>query len=177
MTKLHLGCGQHVKDGWVNYDIDKFGNQNVSVLDLGLGRLPHESNSVDFIFTEHFIEHISLEQSTALLKDSFRVLKSGGVLRLSTPDLAALADKYVSRDVIKMPGVWEPATPAQMMNEGMRLWGHQFLYDAMDMTSLLIAIGFDDAYLVDWHESDYPELQNAEIRPYYDDLILEAIKL
>jgi predicted SAM-dependent methyltransferase len=43
--------------------------------------------SVDAIFCEEAIEHISLEQGESLLKECFRVLKPGGVLRVTTPSL------------------------------------------------------------------------------------------
>jgi hypothetical protein len=37
---------------------------------------------------------------------------------------------------------WRPATPCQMVNEGLRLWGYQFLYDASELKRILEEAGF-----------------------------------
>ena len=49
--------------------------------------IPLPNNSVDFIFTSHFLEHLYLSNAKNLLSECFRVLKIGGVIRISVPDL------------------------------------------------------------------------------------------
>lgn len=176
MVKLNLGCGPHAMGGWFNYDLVTSPGSNVTQLDLSNGILPHGDNSVDYIFSEHFIEHLTLEQGLRLLKSCYRVLKPGGVLRFSTPDLRALAAKYALGSKIGIPGTWEPTTGCQAMNEAMRLWGHQFLYDCWEIHYCLVEAGFKKTEYPKWHESYYEELRNLEVRPYHDDLIVEAIK-
>lgn len=44
-------------------------------------------NSMDCLFLEHVIEHITFEESLGFFKEAFRVLKPGGVLRIVMPDL------------------------------------------------------------------------------------------
>jgi predicted SAM-dependent methyltransferase len=61
-----------------------------------------------------------------------------------------------------------------MVNEGMRLWGHVFLYDEPELFSLLRECGFSDIRRVKWGESDHPELRGLESRPDFADLIVEA---
>jgi predicted SAM-dependent methyltransferase len=63
-----------------------------------------------------------------------------------------------------------------MLNEAMRLWGHQFLYDIEELSEILRAAGFDIIETVCWHTSRYRELINLEIRPYHYDLIVEAVR-
>lgn len=178
MLKLNLGCGPHALPGWLNYDINGARRMDVVPIDLALGRLPHTDESVDFIFSEHFIEHINREQGARLVKECYRVLKQGGVIRISTPDLHALTKRYLRGEIIKIPGVWEPKTPAQMFNEGMRLWDHLFLYDGEEIADLLDEAGFSIRTFTgcDWHESDHEALRGLEVRPDYEDLIVEATK-
>lgn len=53
---------------------------------------PLADNSFDWAYSEHFIEHVSSEQAVAWLAEVRRMVRPGGFLRLSTPDLA----KYVA---------------------------------------------------------------------------------
>jgi predicted SAM-dependent methyltransferase len=174
-TRLHLGCGGNVLEGWANIDYESSGK--VIGWDL-TERLPVRSGSVELIFCEHFIEHITLGQAEALLADCFRVLRPGGILRLSTPSLQKLIDEYLSGRTTEWSDVgWRPATPCRMVNEGLRSWGHQFVYDASELRSILEAGGFRNVTLAAWHESATPALRNLERRPYHGEIIYEATRL
>src|SRR5258708_5950758 len=92
-TRLHLGCGGNILQGWAN--IDRLENDEVINWDL-TASLPLQPESVSLIFSEHFIEHITLQQATQLLADCHRALQPDGVLRVSTPNLRKLIDDYLS---------------------------------------------------------------------------------
>lgn len=175
MLKLHLGCGPHIKQGWLNYDIEpgKGGLRH----DLRRG-IPQPDKSADFVYHEHFLEHLTQAEGLAFLKECHRVLKPGGVMRIVMPDLRALAFAYVGQEQIFLPGVWEPKTPAQMLNEGMREWGHKFLYDFDELELALIEAGFDahGVLPVAHGASLHPELNRIEVRPDLKDLVVEATK-
>ncbi len=49
-------------------------------------RLNFEDGEFDFIFSEHFFEHLWLPDALALFRECARVLKPGGVIRTSVPD-------------------------------------------------------------------------------------------
>ncbi len=173
-AKLHLGCGNHIIEGWAN--IDMAGPDEVIKWDLSRP-LPVESESVRHIYSEHFIEHISLDQATGLLGECRRVLTPGGVLRVSTPDLRKLIDVYLAGRLSEFHDVgWSPATPCRLLNEGMRSWGHQFLYDADELKRILETCGFGKITQVRWRESSHQELRELECRPFHDEIILEAVK-
>lgn len=174
MTKLNLGCGAHPMPGWINYDADF--HVGVTTLDLSRGTLPHGDNSVDYIFTEHFIEHISKENGLSLLRDCFRVLTSNGVLRISTPDLSYVIYHYSKGRTYHIPGSWEPKSPCDMVNEGMRLWGHQYLYDKDEIVTSLIAAGFKGIWECKKGVSVHEALKNVEIRPHHLEMYIEATK-
>ncbi len=50
-------------------------------------RLPFDDESVDYIFSAHLIEHLHYEELYELLKEFDRVLKSNGILVISSPTL------------------------------------------------------------------------------------------
>jgi SAM-dependent methyltransferase len=58
-------------------------------------RFPHEDNSVDYIYVGQAIEHMSRRtQVIPFLQECRRMLKPGGVLRMTTPDLDKLTEAY-----------------------------------------------------------------------------------
>jgi predicted SAM-dependent methyltransferase len=174
-SRLHLGCGTNVIPGWTNVDLGG-GGFEVEKWDL-TKPLPIGSDSVDFIFNEHFIEHITREEALSLLLECNRVIKKGGVHRISTPNLEKLVNEYQNRRTTEWSNVnWIPGTPCQLMNEGMRSWGHQFVYDVAEFHALMNSAGFANIVHVRWRQSEYSELRDIECRPFHDEIIVEATK-
>lgn len=177
LRKINLGCGPHRLEGWDNYDLEAHDGVVQRDLSQGLGKdIPGES--IGFAYSEHFLEHLHFDQGALLLRDVFRALAPAGVLRLSMPDLNTLVTDYRSNRLDRFAGVWEPRSACSMMNEGMRLWGHQYLYDESELLVLLTLAGFSkhDIYRVEWHKSNYSTLRDLEVRPFRGDLIFEAVK-
>jgi predicted SAM-dependent methyltransferase len=172
--KLHLGCGTNILSGWENIDLD--GPSPVRRWDL-TKPLPLQAETISFIFNEHFIEHITRPQGMSLLRECYRLLVPGGVLRISTPSLRKLIEEYLlGRTTEWLDVSWHPATPCQLINEGMRSWGHQFVYDAEELLGLLRDCGFAEIVNVEWRQSRHNELRGLECRPFHDEIILEATK-
>jgi predicted SAM-dependent methyltransferase len=169
-----LGCGANVIAGWTNVDIDA----QPPIVSWDLTRpIPLPDASIDFIFNEHFIEHMTRVEALALLVDCHRLLRLGGVLRVSTPDLKKLVEEYsASRTSEWLDVNWSPQSPCQMMNEGMRSWGHKFLYDESEFDSVLREAGFNDVQRVGWRQSSIEALAGRECRPFHGELIFEAEK-
>jgi predicted SAM-dependent methyltransferase len=169
--RLNLGAGWSELPGWAN--IDLHGRRNL-IWDL-TRPLPVAPGSIRFIYSEHFIEHIPREACRQLLLNARAALGEEGVLRVSTPDLAFWARTYLEGRRIQHPHAgWFPDTPCAMLNDQMRLWGHQFIYDEAELTRLLRACGFTRIARVPHGQSPHPELQGLESRPACGDLILEA---
>ena len=59
--------------------------------------LPFKDRSVNRIISNHLIEHLSLPDGLALLKECHRVLKRGSTLTVITPDLYSIAIDYLIR--------------------------------------------------------------------------------
>jgi predicted SAM-dependent methyltransferase len=170
--KLHLGSGSQICAGWTNVDLNP--GPGGFVWDL-TEPLPVNNRSIHYIFTEHFIEHLTRHQGLGFLTECRRVLEYNGVLRLSTPDLRFLVDQYTKRRVKEWCDVgWSPTTPCTMVNEGLHLWGHKFIYDETELILLLREAGFTRFRAATWHESPHEPLRDLEVRPFHNELIWEA---
>lgn len=90
--KLHLGCGKNFKEGFIN--IDKY-YQAENVLNYDISDLPYEDSTVDEILTEHVIEHIPFKDEEKFWRESYRVLKFGGVLQTECPDMEWLCQQFL----------------------------------------------------------------------------------
>lgn len=171
-SRAHLGCGPHLLEGWANLDMG--GPRGVVRFDLSRP-LPFPTHGLDRVYTEHFVEHLHREQAEALFRECARTLRPGGVLRVSTPDLRVMVAAYLEGRVSDWADMaWHPATPCDLINEGMRLWGHLYLWDEQQLTASLRACGFSQVRRVAWRQSEHDDLRDLESRPDHDDLILEA---
>jgi predicted SAM-dependent methyltransferase len=170
--RLHLGCGPRHIDGWAN--IDLYGHDNI-IWDL-TKPLPMKRDAVRFVYSEHFIEHITRADAKTILTHCRNVMAKGGVVRISTPDLKGCIAAYQQGILVNMPDYnWQPRSLCEMMNDNMRAWGHQYVYDEPEMFDLLRECGFSTVKRVEWHQSDSPELRGLETRPNQGDLIVEAV--
>jgi SAM-dependent methyltransferase len=85
MIKLNLACGKIILPGWINLDKNP-ASPEVIACDL-TNQLPYANNSVDEIFTSHFLEHLKLRtEAIPFLQECNRILKPSGILSIITPD-------------------------------------------------------------------------------------------
>ena len=171
--KLNLLCGAHIVPNWIGVDTDPPAEWQI---DVRMG-LPTQDASVTHIYTQHGLEHLERADGVALLRECQRVLKPGGLLRISIPDLDTLVKKYQANDIRFAESVgWLPATRCQMLNEGMRLWGHTFLYSFEELVLVLGEAGFrGPVYRMPYRQSSDPTML-LETRPDLGDLIVEVTR-
>jgi len=163
-VRLHIGSGPVELAGWVNVDVVPY--DGVAVLtDVRLG-LPFAN--VDFIFAEHFIEHLTLANGLQFLRECRRALTETGVLRLSTPSL-----DWVWLTHYKAPSEMtadEELFGCLEINRAFHGWGHQFLYNMRTLTRALHAAGFAAVAQKAYGESDIEVLRNLERHERHRDL-------
>lgn len=82
VVKLDVGCGPHKKVGYIGIDILPMDGVDFLV-DFNKESLPIDNNSVDEIYTSHFLEHV--ENPVKLMEEFNRILKDGGILEIIVP--------------------------------------------------------------------------------------------
>lgn len=82
---VNFGCGKNYQNGWINIDAEDNGDINLFFSTDNV--IPFDSNSIDGVFSEHFIEHIDFLTGVHFMSESYRILKPKGVLRIICPDL------------------------------------------------------------------------------------------
>jgi SAM-dependent methyltransferase len=58
--------------------------------------LPFDDDQLDVVYHSHFLEHIDREFAGPILKECYRVLKPGGIIRIVVPDLEQLINQYIN---------------------------------------------------------------------------------
>ena len=165
---LHCGCGPHLRVGCLNTDVatitDVQGNESewdtISLCDERYLYLRHdatrlfplEDGAIDWVYSEHFIEHISAGDAIAWLAEMRRLLSPGGLIRISTPDLRKYAAGYCDpsgsffdlhrQRLRELTGHEQPQGRAWMVNQIFYCWGHRWIYDLDEMVYAAAAAGF-----------------------------------
>jgi SAM-dependent methyltransferase len=103
MIGLNVGSGQRPFPStpelkWVNIDSQARWNPDV-VCDganlVGSQGFTFTDNSVDYVVLIQVLEHFGCGEGEGLIKEAYRVLKPGGSLILSVPDLRALCTEWL----------------------------------------------------------------------------------
>lgn len=163
---LQVGGGYHTIPQWINDDL----LAGDIYLDASK-KLPFPDNCIDYIFTEQFFEHLSYRDGQFFLREAYRVLKPGGVIRQATPSLNGIIDIYQDRNpVVRQEEVvrrhqkhnQDCKNSCHFMNDLFRLWGHQFIYDQETFVKSHQQVGFIDVQIKSFGESSYQPLQQRE---------------
>jgi hypothetical protein len=133
----------------------------------GLGFAP---GSVAVIYSSHFIEHLYRDEALAFLRDAHQTLKRGGVIRIVTPDLAAIVERYARARALgnghqaasQLQAALHLRPPDADRASGVLGWyrrrtsfdAHKFVYDGPALRALLIEAGFGQPVLRGYLESD-----------------------
>lgn len=99
--KINLGSGQRrfEGNGWINIDcLSRPPDQIPDIIADGRF-LPFPGDSIEVVVSIHNIEHYGCGESQAVIKEVFRVLKSGGVFLVSVPDMRKLAQRWLLRQI------------------------------------------------------------------------------
>lgn len=164
--RLCLGSGHAPIEGWVNVDFEPPADV---LIDLRFG-LPVANGAVDFIYSEHLVEHLPLEAARRMFREWRRVIAADGTVRIATPDLQRLLEDYRApdwrgrHDWVNWPEYRDIDTPVHMINVAMRAWGHQYLYDFEELADRLREAGFTRIKRVALGESDDSTLRGLETR-------------
>jgi predicted SAM-dependent methyltransferase len=73
----------------------QFARANAVEYGNAIGGLPLSDRSVDVLYSSHMLEHLDREEAVAFLREARRVLRPGGTLRVSVPDLRMHINRYL----------------------------------------------------------------------------------
>lgn len=153
---FHFGCGRQKFDGWLNSDLD---NSDVDI-DLSAGKLPFEDASFSACLSQHFIEHLWIRtELKPLLRELNRVLKPGGEIWLSCPDIRRICVSYLETDCRDLVAGRQSRNAAystrdlpsvQFVNDVFYQGGrHKNLFDFALLQAILEGSGFSNIREVD----------------------------
>ncbi len=192
--KLQIGAGYNLLRGWLNTTLYPFAPGAV-YLDASQP-FPIPAAAFDYVFSEHVIEHIEFDEAATMLGESARILKSGGRLRLATPDLSQIIAVYTQptapaqRDYIRwiMDNFRSPVgeyNPAHVINQSFHGWRHKFIYDEPTLVKALERAGFTSVTRVEPGQSGDANLRGIEQHGQYvgsdaamryETMVFEAVK-
>lgn len=143
---LNVGCGPNPHPDFIN--LDYHWNSTIDICwDITKRSYPIQSNTLEGIYTEHCLEHISFKDFEKNMHEFYRMLKPGGTVRIIMPDGELYLDIYQRKKAgenVHMPYEEHYITPMARINGIFRNHGHKFIYDFATVKSLLEKAGFTD---------------------------------
>ena len=92
-TRLHIGCGDVNLPGFFNIDARPLPHVDLVKTDI-FDLSEFKNDSIDLIYMCHVLEHVCHADLQKVLTETRRVLKKGGLLRLSVPDFDLMIEIY-----------------------------------------------------------------------------------
>ncbi|MFX1395226.1 MAG: methyltransferase domain-containing protein, partial [Promethearchaeota archaeon] len=161
--KIHFGGGKERLDGFLNTDI--LGKIPINIAK----KLPFPSESIDIIYSCHVVEHLYYKQFKVFIKESYRVLKKGGIHIIMTPSFTRLIDAlYYNKDLrIKLLQGHEKfagikLSPALLLNYMTHVYyGHKFIHDYESIARPAEFYGYSQIKII-----SFSEIPDETIRNY-----------
>jgi predicted SAM-dependent methyltransferase len=168
--KLELG-GVGARDGWLITNVNPIAKL---YLDATV-RWPFEDGAAAYVFSDNVIEHVPLPAGRAMLRETYRCLRPGGVVRITTPDLRKHVTHYLSgedavtsrlADEYRSLGI-PVEHPLDLIRITAIQFGHDkgYLYDFETLKTELEAAGFQSVVECALGESEHQDLRGLDSRP------------
>ena len=198
---VQYGCGHHAPSEWMNFDasptlrwerIPVLGRYtknagyfpaNVRSGNIVKG-LPVPDNHCKGAYASHVLEHLSLDDFYAALRNTKKMLRSGGLFRLVVPDLEQAARDYIQKlecgDTTANShflrstclGVSSRrAGLASALYDAIRTSAHLWMWDRLSLEEALIHHGFSGVRRCEFGDCEDPMFQLVEERSRFEGAI------
>lgn len=193
-TFLHVGCGPKNKSGttkgfasahWqeLRFDIDQSVNPDIVGTMTDMSQV--KDASVDALFSSHNIEHLYPHEVPVALAEFRRVLKPGGFVVITCPDLQSVC-ALVAEDKLTDPAYISPAGPIApidilyghrpAMANGNHYMAHRCGFTKKVLTGTLQAAGFDMVLPIQRAHPAYDLWAIAALAPITAEEVVELAK-
>ncbi|MEK7527699.1 MAG: methyltransferase domain-containing protein [Patescibacteria group bacterium] len=195
MLKINLGSGPDSAKGWENIDwgwlpwLGAFKINKVLVKFGFLGKeygvdwpkitfgdirksLLYEDKSVNFIYCSNVLEHLNYWETAGVVKESFRILKKNGVLRVVMPDLDILIKNYSDPDVFNNEYLGYEKKRFKTFKEKILekfIRPHQWMFNEKSFRKVLSDGGFREIKFYKIGKGECPDLKKLDL-PIHKDL-------
>ena len=182
-VSLNIGAGPFGEIGWVNIDLFKY--KNITFTYDCRKHLPFKDQSVIRIRCEHFLEHLDRRsEADNLLRNCYKCLKSGGILRIVVPHTPRYLEAYVKNTAeawatldVTLPEFSEHWLPMDVLNHIFRQGGeHKFAYDVDTMKISLREAGFSNIMVSEYGQSIDTLLRKDLVNHRYRSLYFDCVK-
>ena len=185
--KLLLSLGWITEDALVHV-VDYTSDLDIRRCNVTKG-IPFDDAKVDYIYTSHMLEHLRKEDVMFVMRECYRVLKPGGILRVVVPDLGIYVKKYLDgkefsdddglpaadkfMDSIMLQGIGE----VRPLFYKLMCKRHQWMYDFESLAKRLYDCKFSEVKECKLGKGLLPDVQYLEQQEYHPKSVyLEAIK-
>ncbi|MBD8496274.1 methyltransferase domain-containing protein [Pseudomonas syringae] len=193
-TFLHVGCGPKDKNGttkgfaspdWheLRFDIDQSVNPDIVGTMTDMSQV--KDASVDALFSSHNIEHLYPHEVPVALAEFRRVLKPGGFVVITCPDLQSVC-ALVAEDKLTDAAYTSPAGPIApidilyghrpAMANGNVYMAHRCGFTKKVLTGTLQAAGFDMVLPIQRAHPAYDLWAIAALAPITGEEVVELAK-
>jgi SAM-dependent methyltransferase len=159
---LHVGCGPKRADDlhptfqtgdWreIRVDINPAVRPDIVASITSMPQVG--GNSVDAVWSSHNLEHLYAHEVPTALREFLRVLKPGGFVLLTMPDLQKAAE-FVAQGKLEEPIYQSPAGPISAIDicfghrasiaQGNEFMAHKTGFSALTLAQKLAACGFQN---------------------------------
>lgn len=150
--KLHLGCGSKYIEGFIH--VDARPHEHVDYIASADNLSMFGDGSADLIYSCHLLEHFKRGKVQEVLKEWFRVLKPGGVLRVCVPDFSKLVKLYNEKKDLSV--IMGPLYGRQDYEYNI----HYVTFDFETLKSHLEQAGFSEVRTYDWRQTEHSHVDD-----------------
>ncbi|MBO0679009.1 methyltransferase domain-containing protein [Mycolicibacterium sp. S2-37] len=167
--RLEIG-GHKPRDGWLVTNVNATTRLHLDATK----RWPFDDHSVEYIFSDNVIEHLTLQAGRKMLEEAHRCMQTGGTIRIVTPDLRAHIDMYLGggsaldtavSNHYKAIGL-DVEHPIDLVRIPIASFGHHegYLYDFETLRAELHRAGFGHVNRCELGKSAHSALAGIDVR-------------